>query len=472
MHGRTIMTTIAALVVLLAACATDDAAVTPLVDPDPTTVVTSASTTFPAPAPLSWVQCGDLECATMTVPLDYDRPTAGTIPLAVARKQSSGDDPVGALVVNPGGPGGSGINYLRNGAVNQLLPWFDLVSWDPRGVGNSRPLDCAKDTAFLDLDPQPDDAQERDALERAARSIADECAAVAPDLLPTLTTENSARDVEQLRRALGDQPLTYLGFSYGTNIGLTYASLFPDQVRAMTLDGVVDPRETLTEFLTGQATEMQRLLGDNLSRYNEVAERVETDRLPSRTGESVGPGRLGVAAFASIYGANGESRLSQALDDGLAGDGTALAQLADGYIGTASFAAYLGVLCVDGPHPSGASDWSRFIDDIMRAAPDVGPSVGNEVLPCAYWSVPPATGEPTVSWPPTLPPILLVASTEDAATPLDDAARVNAAVPNSVLLVRDGPGHTSFRASSCIADAVQAYLVDLQPPDEGTICES
>jgi pimeloyl-ACP methyl ester carboxylesterase len=241
----------------------------------------------------------------------------------------------------------------------------------------------------------------------------------------------------------------------------------------MVLDGVIDPREPLTELLTGQATAIERVLADNLDPYRQVAARVEVAPLPSRTGTMVGPGVLGVAAVASIYGSNGQAQLRDALDDALAGDGTALSLLAATYLDGPSFAGYLGVLCVDGPHPEDSDAWWQFIDDITAAAPQMGPGVGNELLPCAFW---PVRAEPTTGvsnpWPSDLAPILLIASTEDAATPLDDAERVQRWVPNSILLVREGPGHTSFRASPCVRDAVQAYLVDLTAPDEGMVCPS
>lgn len=469
--------TLVALALLISACSGADsgeatASSDPLAGTETTTTPTSIAT--PAPPPLAWEDCGDgLECTTLAVPLDYGDLANGDVDLSVVRRPATGTDRIGSLVVNPGGPGGSGIDYVRGGAVDSLRPWFDIVSWDPRGIGASRPLECVADEAFFTTDPSPNDDAAQADLEASAQEIAAACEAADAALLPTLATTTAARDLEQLRRALGDEPLNYAGLSYGTHIGLDYASLFPDHVRAMVLDGVVDPREPLTEFLTGQAIAIERVLAANIDRYRQVAARVETSPLPSRAGTPVGPGTLGVAAVASIYGSNGQQQLRRALEDGLAGDGTALSALAGTYLNGPSFAGYLGVLCVDGPHPEGADAWRRFIEQITAAAPDLGPGVGNELLPCAFWPAPtePATGVPN-PWPSDLTPILLIASTQDAATPLDDAERVESWVPNSVLVVREGPGHTSFRASGCVRDAVQSYLVDLDPPDEGTVCRS
>jgi pimeloyl-ACP methyl ester carboxylesterase len=469
MSGRRWVMMGAALAVFASACTVgtiEDA------DPDATTTAPPASDltrgSTPSPPPLEWRDCGDdNECATLTVPLDYGEPAGEQIDLAVVRRTATGDR-IGSLIVNPGGPGGSGVAYVRRGAADRLRDSFDVVSWDPRGVGDSRRLDCVPDRDFFTLDPEPDTDEERQALDDGARAIAAECAAADPALLPTLTTENAARDLEQLRLALGGEPLNYIGFSYGTHIGLVYAAQQPDQIRAMTLDGVVDPRSSLPAFLEGQAREAEFVLRDQLAAYREVEARVEREQLPSRAGNDVGPGDLGVAAVAALYPRGGVTILADALRDGIDGDGTALRELADTYLDASGFSAYLGVMCVDTPHPS-AAQWPAFVEAMAAAAPELGAGIANELLPCAYWPVA-ARDEAIAPWPPTLPPILLVASTADAPTPLANAERVHDALPNSVLLVREGGGHTSFGSSPCVADAVETYFVQLTPPDKGTVC--
>jgi pimeloyl-ACP methyl ester carboxylesterase len=463
-----------ACLALAAGCTLSDApdGAAPTSTGPPTTPQDPSAPTPPAPPAPEWARCGpDIECATLVVPLDYDQPDGETIELDLARIPVEHDrDRVGTVVVNPGGPGGSGTEALLGGIADGLTDSFDVVAWDPRGVGGSRPLDCADDDSFFSLDPDPDDDDERAALEEAAREMANQCAATDPALLPTLDTTTTARDLEQLRRALGDEPLNYLGYSYGTHIGLEYARLFPTNIRAMVLDGVVDPRESPTEMLTGQAVAIEQVLGDNLDLYREVAATLEREPLHAR-GEEVGPGLLGVAAFASIYGPTGEAQLRRALQDALDGDGDALVDLADEYIGASAFAPYLGVLCVDGARPQGVDAWWEFVAATKAVAPDLGASVANEIIACAYWPTPPVGSEP-IEWSSSLPPILLVASTEDAATPLDDAERVHTDLPNSALIVRDGPGHTSFGSSPCIDRAVRRYFIGLEPPAEGTVCES
>jgi pimeloyl-ACP methyl ester carboxylesterase len=472
MSGRRLLIACAALALAVSACTTGtDERSTPGETTATAPTTAPAPTATPSPPPLEWRDCGDgNECATLTVPLDYANPTGEQIDLAVVRRTATGDR-VGSLVVNPGGPGASGVDYVRRGAVDSMRESFDVVSWDPRGVGASRPLECIPDVDFFTLDPEPDTDEERRALDEGARAIAARCAAADPTLLPTLTTTTAARDLEQLRVALGNELLNYLGGSYGTHIGLVYAAQQPDHIRAMALDGVVDPRTSFTDFHEGQARAAEAILRDQLADYRELATRVETDPLPSRVGPDVGIGDLSVAAVAGLYSSSGIDRLESALRDGLAGDGTALRRLADTYLYPSSFAAYLGVVCVDSPHPS-AEEWRRFVDDMTDAAPELGPGIANEVLPCAHWAVPAEADPPTDVWPSSLPPILLVASTADAPTPLANAERVHDALPNSVLLVREGGGHTSFGTSRCVAAAVETYFVQLTPPEEGTVCSS
>lgn len=474
MSGRRWAITCTVLALATSACSTSappsaDTAAETTNAPDSVTAPTP--TAAPTPPPLEWRDCGEgNECATLTVPLDYANPAGEQIDLAVVRRTATGDR-IGSLVVNPGGPGGSGVDYVRGGAVDSMRDSFDVVSWDPRGVGASRPLECIADVDFFTLDPQPDTDDERRALDEGARAIAARCAAADPALLPTLTTATAARDLEQLRIALGNEPLNYMGFSYGTHIGLVYAAQQPDHIRAMTLDGVVDPRTSFTAFHEAQARAAEAILRDQLADYRELAARVEAEPLPSRVGRDVGIGDLGVAAVAGLYSGGGIDRLESALRDGLDGDGTALRRLADTYLDPSKFDAYLGVVCVDSPHPN-AEQWQRFVDDMTDAAPELGPGIANEVLPCAHWAAPAEADAPIEVWPSTLPPILLVASTADAPTPLANAERVHDAVPNSVLLVREGGGHTSFGASRCVATAVETYFVQLTAPEEGTVCSS
>ncbi len=214
---------------------------------------------------LDWVDCEGAQCATLEVPVDYENPQGDTIELALskvpARKASKR---IGSLVVNPGGPGGSGVDYAKAADFivgKPVRDAYDVVGFDPRGVGRSAPIDCLTDTeldTFLGSDPTPDDAAEEESFAQTARGFAEACGTNAGPLLAHVSTEDAARDMDVLRAALGEEKLTYLGKSYGTFLGTTYADLFPTQVGRMVLDGVVAPDLTPEELNLGQAKGFER----------------------------------------------------------------------------------------------------------------------------------------------------------------------------------------------------------------------
>lgn len=472
------------------------------------TVASSVPTTAPAtttapppaapapgfvPAPLAWEDCGSgLECATLTVPLDHDRPDGPTTDLAVARRPARDRDArIGVLLVNPGGPGASGISFIEGGPpLAGLDARFDLVGWDPRGVGASDGLACDDGVGpFLALDPSPDDPAEQAAIDAAAGALAADCTgpgAPAADLAAHLDSTVVARDLEVLRQALDEEQLSFLGYSYGTLLALEYLRAHPDRVRALALDGVVDPAQTLGDLLVDQAVAIDGLvtdglaacaadgrcrLDDPLGAYDELAVRVEREPLPSADGEAVGPRRLAFAAIAATYRADGMARLGAALAIGLDGDGTALAGLADSYaVDDESFVAYVATLCVDGPNPRGGEEAAAFAAALAERSPRFGAAIANEVLPCAFWGAEPGRRPAPVPAEATGPPVLVVGTTGDGATPYATAERVVAALPGSVLVTYDGFGHTASTADECVADAVRAALVDLELPPPGTVC--
>jgi pimeloyl-ACP methyl ester carboxylesterase len=209
---------------------------------------------------LSWSSCGGgFQCGSLTVPLDYSNPNNGkTIKLALIRKPATDQaNRIGSVLTNPGGPGASGIQYLRQaaGGMGDLNKRFDLVGFDPRGVGASAPIRCLNgpdEDAFNALDPVWDDPQEKAAGIQADQSFAAGCQQMSGDILPYVDTASAARDMDQIRAAVGDEKLTYLGFSYGTYLGEMYAHLFPTHVRALSLDGVIDPTVAPNDMLLAQ----------------------------------------------------------------------------------------------------------------------------------------------------------------------------------------------------------------------------
>lgn len=436
--------------------------------------------------PVDWTPCGRSECGTVEVPLDYADPDGEQIELAVVRRPAT--DPsnrVGSIFVNPGGPGASGVEYVRVAGLSKTLnTYFDVVSWDPRGVGQSTPMTCGStEDAFRELDWSPDTDAEQRALDDAAKTIADECERTDGELLPHLTTDDTARDLDRLRVMVGDDQLTYLGYSYGTHIGLRYADLFPDKVRAMVLDGVVDPTQDLPEMLTGQTDALEVLVDelftscdtstdcpvqDPAATYDRVAAEVERKPLPAGT-DTLGPTALAFGTVSSSYDASMQPMFLRGLAAAGEGDGTLIRGLAQTYWSSGSYAAYLGVLCVDSPHPEGAEDYRAFADELAKDSPRFGAPIANEVLPCAFWKAP-TTGRPGPVRAAGAPPILVVGNTGDVATPFESAEKVAGDLESGVLLTYHGKGHTSYGKNGCVNNAVDAYLVDLVVPPEGTVC--
>ena len=441
------------------------------------------------PSPLTWREC-DLprngRCATLEVPLDWDRPGGPTIELAIGRVPATGTA-IGPLLVNPGGPGASGLDFLSADPVSpELAEDFDLVAWDPRGIGGSEDLDCGDAVPdLLALDPDPDDADEQAALDEAAAAVSEECAALDGELLPHLRTRDVARDVDAVRRALGAAQISYLGFSYGTSIGLQYAQQFPERVRAMVLDGVVDPSLGYQEFLLGQAEAFEAAFDTNVAAcraagpdrcgvddlaaaYDEVARRAEQEPLDGAE-RPVGPSVVATAAIQTLYQPDGWQQLGPALAAAGTGDGSALWDLAAGYYSFGDFTSYAAVVCTDSPPPVGAEAYRAFADEARRRAPRFGGAVANELASCATWPAPAPDAAAPINAPGT-PTILVVGNTGDAATPYANAVAVAAALSDAVLLTVESDGHTAYGSDRCATEAIDRYLIDLQAPPEGTVC--
>jgi len=441
------------------------------------------------PPELDWRDCEvaqDSQCATLEVPLDWSVPAGPTVDLALVRVEASGDR-IGSLLTNPGGPGASGLDFLGYEPFSKdITERFDTVSWDPRGVGMSDAVSCGVDTSgeLLSLDPDPDDPTEQDALDRAARAVAADCARTDLALLEHVGTADVARDLEAIRLALGDEPLNYIGFSYGTQIGQQYAQMFPDQIRTMVLDGVVDPALGFTEFLLGQTAAFDAAFEDNARRcaaarrdcgvddlgeaYDRVHAMVESEPLGSGS-TIVGPAELAIGAVLTTYSDDGWKRLGPALADALDGNGRGLRRLAESYYDFGAYAAYAGVQCSDTPPPATEDEFERFADEARALSPRFGGTVANEMLPCATWPVEPV-GDAAAVTAPGAAPILVVGNLRDAATPYENAVAVAGALESGVLVTVDIGGHTAYGANDCATEVVDEYLIDLAVPKRDPRC--
>lgn len=457
---------------------------------------------------LEWSDCSGAECATMTVPVDYANPAGPTIDIAVLRvpaKRSSARK--GSLVVNPGGPGGSGVDYAR--AADFIVgpgvrAAYDIVGFDPRGVGRSAPIDCLTDTqldAFLGSDPTPDDAAEQGAFAAGSADFARACGTTAGPLLAHVSTEDAARDLDVLRAVLGEKKLTYLGKSYGTYLGAVYADLFPGQVGRFVLDGVVAPDLTSDETNLGQAKGFELAtrtwakycvaegdcpLGDSTDAVMENL-RGFLDDIDARPIPKTGDGQvpqltegwavLGIAA--AMYDQGAWRTLVDALDEALAGDGTALMELADQYADRNPGGGYAGNLmeviyavnCLDKPESDSVEEHARLAEEAAEEAPTWGPYLMWSSLPCAYWPAPP-TREPAPIAAEGADPIVVIGTTRDPATPYEWAVRLRDQLADAALITYDGDGHTAYTRSNsaCVDDAVDAYYLKGTLPEDGLRC--
>lgn len=454
---------------------------------------------------LEWAPCeqqltggAPKECATLVVPLDHTDPGGEMIDIAVARVVSTGTDRIGSLVFNPGGPGGSGVEFLDQVAVftpSTVAARFDLVSFDPRGVGASSSIECDLeiDDNITLLEAGDDEGWDELVAESAARE--DDCDADGQRLALYAGTNNAARDLDLLRAALGDEQLSYVGYSYGTRLGSTYAELFPENVRALVLDAAVKPTSDLFEVGLGQAAGFDRALenfatacdgdedcilrdlGPTLEVIDDLrVEIAEVGSFPTDDGDRVlTAGELDLGIFASLYSKTTWPFLAQALFVAEAEqDGTLLQVLGDQFAGRRPDGTYSNlqvansfINCADDPsRPDEATvrsqaeelaAGSRYFSDFFRT--DTGClDVPGSLDPLI---IGPASGAA---------PILVLGNTGDPATPFEWSEELTAALDSAVLYAVEAEGHTAYGSVPCVTETVNAYLIDLAVPDEGAGC--
>lgn len=466
---------------------------------DSTAASDSEAPASSTPAPkLTWKACdGGFECATVKLPLDYSKPAGKTISIGVARHKAT--DPgkrIGALFVNPGGPGASAIDFLEGfGFSPQLRQRFDLVAIDPRGVGRSTKVNCDEAPAQLyAADPTMEDAADVYHYVQVSQDYVNKCQARNGDLLDHVGTRDTARDMDQVRRGLGDAKLNYLGFSYGTALGQAYADLFPTHIRAMVLDGVVDLSLDGPEQARRQAQGFELALRhfiddckakgpgcpiapDPQAVINAVVAKSEAAPIPSASSDRpAGPGEVSLGLGDALYSAGSWPRLARALADANRGDGSGMVGLANEYLDISSGGekntnadGYFAIGCVDQAWPRDAGKVLADAKVANRTAPNFGEAFTNDYLRCALWpakadplTTPKATGSPT---------IVVIGTTGDPATPYQASVDLAKVLPKGRLLTFEGDGHTAYGSSSCVNGAVDTYLVKLEPPAKDKRCQ-
>lgn len=501
---------LAASALLLAGCVAGKEQTTP----DATPTGTSAPTVDPSGGleafygqTVEWTDCGSgYECATVAAPLDWDDPTAGTIELAVKRAPARGgaDERIGSLLTNPGGPGSSGIDFLDSAVSwvigDDVLDAYDVVGWDPRGVGRSSAVSCGDD-AFVDeffTTDHPIESQEDvEAARELVRRLGEACLEETGPLLGEVDTVSSARDMDLLRAVLGDEKLHYLGYSYGTFLGATYADLYPQNVGRLVLDGALDPSMSNDDLSIGQAIGFEKSLrayvtdcqqssacpltgtvDAGMAQVADLVARAEADPLPAGSSEVNGT-LAWYGIVVTLYDDGSWPYLTFALDEAInEGTGATLLELAnfyldrtpDGRYTSNSMLAFNAINCLD--YPMVVRDYDEMVAFTARIA-EVAPTFAREfgmAVGCETWPFQ-ATGERRELHASGAAPILVVGTTGDPATPYEWSVRLAEQLESAELLTWEGEGHTAYgRAGRCVDEVVERYLLEGVLPEGGASC--
>jgi pimeloyl-ACP methyl ester carboxylesterase len=455
---------------------------------------------------LSWSDCDDgMQCTTVSAPLDWDDPAAGSVDLALVRQPATGDR-LGSLLVNPGGPGASGydfvktsVDYATSGALQER---YDIVGFDPRGVGRSSAVACYEPAQMDEyLYGLADAERGSDAwiqeLETSAADFAAACTDQTGALLGEVDTQSAARDLDLMRAVLGDETLNYLGFSYGTFLGATYAELYPDKVGRLVLDGALDPstsnfevtstqalgfenalRAYLTDCLAGSECPFDGSVDDAMATIGALLASVDASPITATDGRQLGANALLTAIIYPLYQATAWPNLSDMFDSVLQGSADGAMQFADGYNGRNpdgtyadnSTEAFMAINCVDYAYNDDPAAMRAEAAEIERIAPTIGTYMAFGDISCSNWPYAFA-GEREEIHATGAAPILVVGTTNDPATPYVWAENLAAQLDSGQLVTYDGEGHTAYnKSNSCVNDAVDDYLIDGTVPATDPMC--
>jgi pimeloyl-ACP methyl ester carboxylesterase len=462
------------------------------------------TTTFVVNA-IEWKACEgststEVECGNIEVPFDYADPDQGSFVLYVKKHNASSPaDRIGSMMVNPGGPGFGGSSLADDAQYyfsQDLIDRFDIIAWDPRGTGESTPAVNCVDTfdEYFGLDSPPETPEEKQALIDASQAFNDKCAENSGTILPYISTMASAQDINSLRLALGEEKVSYFGFSYGSELGTTWATMFPETVRAIVVDGAVDPNASsvqegmnqakgfegqLTTFLK-QCSEKTTCAFHNGGKAEDAFDKLvlDIDTTPlevSKDRTPVTQGVLFTAVAQAMYSDYYWPQLSEALNAAQGGDGKGILQLYDDYYqrntdGTYGneLEAFLAISCLDDPGATSTEEVDSRIEEFIAAAPRLG---GNFAYgySCALWPVKQAdkvtiTGKGAG-------PIVVIGTTGDAATPLESTRNMALGLDQGILIVVEANQHTGYGANSCVVKAVDEYLIKLIVPANETTCK-
>jgi pimeloyl-ACP methyl ester carboxylesterase len=468
---------------------------------DPAVTDGPSTTAAPIDYEIVWTPLGEgLDEGRLTVPVDYADPQGDTIELYLVRRAATSGTAVGPLLANRGGPGAEGASLATNATGffgPEITDNFDIIGWDPRGTGRSGGVvDCIDDGEYdrfySSLDITPDDDGERQAIVDTAEEFAERCTDRV-EHLQHVGTNNSARDMDAIRQALGVDQLSYFGFSYGSELGGVWATLFPTTVRAAVFDGAVDPTATplevglaqgrgfeaaLDTFLTRCSAERSCAFhngGDATGAFDRLMAQLDESPLPTIEGRP--PVDRGVAVIALAQAMYSESywpAFERALEDAQNGDGTGLLQLHDAYYGRAAdgtygnlIEAFQAINCADQAERSTVAESDAEVDQVLAVAPRIFPYTTGSYS-CTFF--PPSVDPRVEITGAGAGPIVVIGTTGDPATPLDSTRAMADALEDGRLVVVEANEHTGYRQSDCVQGIVHTYLLQLTPPEDETVC--
>ncbi|WP_420180199.1 alpha/beta hydrolase [Paenarthrobacter sp. TA1.8] len=453
---------------------------------------------------VEWNSCEDgYHCGKVQVPKDYANPASGDITLSVIKLPSTGNKQ-GSILVNPGGPGGSGVDFIKDAGnthfTEKLRANYDVVGFDPRGVGRSAPVTCMTDA-------ERDAAREKvfrkntdEGLAAALafnKAFAEQCAQQTGDVLGHIDTVSAAKDLDILRAVANDAKLNYLGFSYGTFLGSTYASLFPDNVGRVVLDGAVDPANSNEELTAGQARAFERALrtyvascqgqqqcplsgsvDNGVQEIRDLINAVDQNPQTAKDGRLVTANDFVNGLILPLYNDQSWPALTQALESAFSGDVSQMMRLADlgadrdpnGTYSSNSAFAFQAINCLDYPMVTDTAGMRAEEVRLLQDSPTFGAFFAYGGVTCKDWPYPSTRTPAPVEYNGSAP-IVVVGTTGDPATPLEWSQSLRKQLENASLVTWEGEGHTAYgRANSCVSTAVDDYFVDGKLPQDGLTC--
>jgi len=457
---------------------------------------------------LEWTDCeSGMQCATATAPLDWNDPSRDSIDLALVRSTATGGDRLGSLLVNPGGPGGSGYDFvassLERATTTELRGAYDIVGFDPRGVGRSSAVSCYDDPSTFDdfifgLQPGEFGSDEWiESYEKANADFGESCLEHTGDLLEFVDTISAARDLDLLRAVLGDSKLNYLGFSYGTLLGATYADLYPEKTGRLVLDGALDPSTTSTDVSISQAVGFESALraylescldtstctfrgtvDDAMKSIRSLLDQLNLSPLRNADGRELGSASMAIAIILPLYSETNWPYLDQLFASVKQGDASVAFQLADSYYErdadgrytSNSSEAFLAINCLDYTSDSSLEAIRAEEAELIAAAPVFGQQLAYGGAGCASWPFPSTRDRVEITAAGSAD-ILVVGTTNDPATPYKWAVALADQLENGHLVTYDGEGHTAYnRSNDCVNSAVDGFLIDGVVPSSDPLC--